>query len=83
MMTDNEGTSRQQGAENGDSGIDFEESLRQLEGLVEEMESGDLTLEQSLVAFEKGVALARKCKEALRLAEERIAQLTENEEADS
>ncbi|MCY3884758.1 MAG: exodeoxyribonuclease VII small subunit [Gammaproteobacteria bacterium] len=82
-MSENEETTKQQSGESGDSSIDFEESLRRLESLVEEMESGELTLEQSLVAFEKGVALARTCKDALRRAEERLAQLTDNEEEES
>lgn len=82
-MSDNLETTKQQSGESRDTTIDFEESLSQLEGLVQEMESGELTLEESLVAFEKGVSLARACKEALRRAEERIAQLTEENDADS
>ena len=65
-----------------ESAVDFEASLQQLEDLVQEMESGELTLEQSLVAFEKGVALARQCQDALRRAEERIAQLTNDDLSD-
>lgn len=82
-MASNEETKKKGDGENRDSAVDFEESLNQLESLVEEMESGELTLEESLVAFEKGVALARNCKEALRRAEERVAQLTEDNELDS
>lgn len=82
-MAKNDETKNQESGENGDSTVDFEESLKQLESLVEEMESGELTLEESLVAFEKGVALTRTCKEALLRAEERIAQLTEDNELDS
>lgn len=65
------------------STIDFEASIQQLEALVKDMESGDLTLEQSLAAFEKGVALARRCQEALKQAEERIAQLSVDESTGS
>ena len=82
-MASDEETKKQEGGENRESAVDFEESLNQLESLVEEMESGELTLEESLVAFERGVALARTCKEALRRAEERIAQLTKDNELDS
>lgn len=82
-MASDEETTKQEGEENRDSAVNFEESLSQLESLVEEMESGELTLEESLVAFERGVALARTCKEALRRAEERIAQLTEDNTLDS
>ena len=82
-MASGEETKKKETGENEDSSVDFEKSLSQLESLVEEMESGELTLEESLVAFEKGVALARTCKEALRRAEERIAQLTEDNSIDS
>ncbi|MXW54124.1 MAG: exodeoxyribonuclease VII small subunit [Gammaproteobacteria bacterium] len=82
MASDGE-AKKQGGRESRDTAVDFEKSLNQLESLVEEMESGDLTLEESLVAFERGVALARTCKEALRQAEERIAQLTEDNALDS
>lgn len=52
--------------------VDFEESLEQLEDLVEQMEDGDLTLEESLAAFEKGVRIARECQAALKQAEQRV-----------
>ena len=40
--------------------VDFEEALDQLEELVEDMENGDLTLEESLKAFEQGIKLTRE-----------------------
>ena len=52
--------------------LDFEQSLQQLEALVEAMENGDLGLEESLKAFEKGVALTRACQAALDQAEQRV-----------
>lgn len=52
--------------------LDFEKSLKQLEALVEAMEKGDLGLEESLQAFEKGVALTRACQSALDKAEQRV-----------
>ena len=52
--------------------LDFEQSLQQLEALVEAMENGDLGLEESLKAFEKGVALTRACQAALDNAEQRV-----------
>lgn len=55
---------------------DFETSLDELETLVEQMESGDLTLEESLQAFERGVALTRSCQNALKSAELRVQKLT-------
>lgn len=55
--------------------VNFEEALEELEGLVEQMEDGDLSLEESLAAFEKGVRLARECQEALKQAEQRVQVL--------
>lgn len=59
-------------------GFAFEKSLSELESLVQQMESGDLTLEQSLKAFEKGVKLTRECQQALTQAEQTVQQLLDN-----
>lgn len=53
-------------------GVDFERSIAELEALVERMESGELTLEQSLKDFERGVALTRSCQKALTDAEQKV-----------
>ncbi|MEJ2514598.1 MAG: exodeoxyribonuclease VII small subunit [Gammaproteobacteria bacterium] len=53
----------------------FEESLAQLEALVEELESGDLPLEKALAAFERGVTLTRQCQAALQAAEQKVEML--------
>ena len=50
----------------------FEASLNQLETIVKQLEAGDLSLEDSLKLFEKGVALSRECRERLTEAERRI-----------
>jgi len=63
--------------------IDFEKSLAELQALVEEMESGELSLDQSLAKFEKGVALTRSCQEALKNAEQRVNILLEKHGHDS
>ena len=55
--------------------IDVEASLAQLEQLVEQMEDGDLTLEESLKAFEAGVKLTRDCQKALQDAEQKVEVL--------
>lgn len=55
----------------------FETSLSQLEKLVQQMEEGDLSLEESLKTFEKGVKLARECQTALKDAEQRVKLLIE------
>jgi exodeoxyribonuclease VII small subunit len=57
--------------------IDFEKSLAELEQLVEEMENGDLSLDQSLAKFEKGVELTKNCQKALKEAEQRVNILLE------
>jgi exodeoxyribonuclease VII small subunit len=51
---------------------DFETSLRELETLVETMEKGDLSLEDSLSHFERGVQLSRTCQQALKDAEQKV-----------
>lgn len=54
---------------------DFEKALSELEELVRKLEQGELSLEQSLAAFERGVKLTRECQTALRSAEQRVQQL--------
>ncbi|MDA8790188.1 exodeoxyribonuclease VII small subunit [Pseudomonadales bacterium] len=56
---------------------DFETSLERLEEIVECLETGDLSLEQSLKQFEEGVSLTRACQTALTDAEQTIKVLTE------
>ena len=55
----------------------FEASLEKLEKLVETMEDGDLTLEESLRIFEEGVKLTRECQQALADAEQKVKVLIE------
>ena len=57
--------------------LSFEGALEQLEGLVEQLESGDLPLEDALKAFEQGVALSRRCASDLDAADRRIEVLVE------
>jgi exodeoxyribonuclease VII small subunit len=51
---------------------DFETAMRDLEELVERLEHGDLPLEESLAAFERGVMLTRACQTALKEAEQKV-----------
>ena len=53
-------------------GFEFETALTQLEQLVQRMESGELSLQDSLQAFEQGVQLTRQCQQALSSAEQRV-----------
>ena len=57
--------------------LDFEASMQELESLVERMEQGDQSLEQSLLDFERGIALTRNCQKALQETEQKIQQLIE------
>jgi exodeoxyribonuclease VII small subunit len=58
--------------------VSFEAALAELETLVEKMETGDLSLEDSLSAFERGVKLTRHCQSALQSAELKVKVLTES-----
>jgi exodeoxyribonuclease VII small subunit len=58
---------------------DFETSLKNLEEIVKELEEGDLTLEQSLERYEKGITFARFCRGKLEEAEKRIEMLQTDE----
>jgi exodeoxyribonuclease VII small subunit len=53
----------------------FEESLAELESLVERMESGEMSLEDSLKAFEQGIKYTRDCQNALTKAEQKVQLL--------
>lgn len=55
----------------------LESSLDALEALVQRMESGELTLEESLKAFEEGVRLSRQCQAELQQAEQKVRVLME------
>jgi exodeoxyribonuclease VII small subunit len=63
-----------------DSIKDFESAIAELEGIVRQLEEGDLPLERSLALFERGVSLSRYCHDQLGAAERRIEQLTERGE---
>ena len=53
----------------------FEEALEKLSALVEKMESGDLSLEESLKIFEEGIKLSKDCQNALTDAEKKVQAL--------
>lgn len=55
----------------------FEDALTELENLVDTLERGELTLEQSLAAFEQGIKLTRTCQKALDEAEQKVRILTD------
>lgn len=55
----------------------FEQSLDELESLVQKMERGDMSLDESLGAYERGIALYRQCQGALEKAELRVKMLSD------
>lgn len=61
----------------------FEESLSELESLVEQLESGDLSLDQSLQQFKRGVELTRHCQGILDQAQQVVEQLVDPNDEDS
>ena len=58
---------------------DFEKALEELEELVELLEQGDLSLEESLKKFGQGVKLTRSCQQALKEAEQKVQVLMEKD----
>tara|TARA_B100001123_G_scaffold406522_1_gene497863 strand:- start:2715 stop:2948 length:234 start_codon:yes stop_codon:yes gene_type:complete len=59
------------------SKINFEKAIKDLEEIVEDLESGELSLEDSLKAFEKGIKLTRLCQGELEEAELKVKKLVE------
>lgn len=56
----------------------FEQSLTELEQLVAQMELGEQSLDDSLAAYERGIALYRQCQTALETAEQRVTLVSQN-----
>ena len=57
--------------------INFEKTFTELEELVKKMEGGDLSLEESLKYFERGILLTKNCQQALNKAEQKVRILHE------
>ncbi len=62
--------------------VRFEQALEELEKLVETMEQGDISLEESLKSFERGIKLTRTCQLALKEAEQKV-QILLNENGET
>lgn len=60
--------------------ISFETAMKKLAGIVEKLENGDLTLEESLKLFEEGSALSAHCYQKLAQAEQKIREIGEVEQ---
>lgn len=61
----------------------FEQSLDELEQLVQKMEGGDFSLDESLAAFERGIALYRQCRTALDEAEARVQRVLDPDHSET
>ena len=62
---------------------DFEKALEELETLVEQLESGDLILDESLKQFKRGVELTRHCQGVLDSAQQTVQKLTDTDDESS
>lgn len=60
--------------------MNFEEAMNELEKIVEKLESGELSLDESLEAFQEGIELTKFCSNRLDEIEKKISILMENEE---
>ena len=62
--------------------VRFEDAIEQLEELIEQIESGEIGLEDALKHYEKGMTLIKRCRGILATAEKKIAELTVDEDGD-
>lgn len=60
--------------------MNFEENVKQLEKIVQELEKGDLNLDESIKKFEEGMNLSKKCNEILEEAEKKITVLIKKDD---
>ncbi len=60
--------------------MNFEENVEQLEKIVQELEKGDLNLDESIKKFEEGMNLSKKCNEILEEAEKKITVLIKKDD---
>lgn len=60
--------------------LDFEASIKELENIIKLLESGEVSLEESIKLFEKGVTLTDNCRKTLENAREKIITLTQAED---
>ena len=59
---------------------DFEKSLDELENIVEQLQNGDISLDESIKLFERGIKLSDECRKTLETARQKITSLTEEEQ---
>jgi exodeoxyribonuclease VII small subunit len=61
----------------------LEESLGEITGVIEKMENGELTLEQSLTHFERGIVLIKHCQKILTAAEQKVQMLVQQNQQET
>ncbi len=66
-----------------ETGPDFEKTLAELEILIENLEQGDLSLDESLTGFKQGIELTQQCQAALDNAQQTVELLTNTQDEDS
>jgi exodeoxyribonuclease VII small subunit len=66
-----------------ETGPDFEKTLAELEKLVTNLEQGDLSLDESLAGFKRGIELTRKCQSVLDNAQQTVEQLIDADDEES
>ena len=81
--TNTEITDADTSSQGDNKGFDFEASLNELEKLVDALEHGELSLEQSLQDFERGINLTRACQSALTDAQQKVQILLEKNDQSS
>ncbi|MGE0485866.1 MAG: exodeoxyribonuclease VII small subunit [Gammaproteobacteria bacterium] len=70
-------------SKNAEQALDFEAAMGELENLVEKLEQGEYTLEESIKQFERGIELTRRCQHALRAAEQKVMRLVKDGDAET
>lgn len=58
------------------SEMTFENAMRELESVVDQLERGDVALDASIALYERGAALKKRCEDELKRAEEKVAAIT-------
>lgn len=56
--------------------MSFEQAMKELESVVDQLERGDVALDQSISLYERGAALKKRCEDELKRAEEKVAAIT-------
>lgn len=56
--------------------MSFEEAMKELEAVVNQLDHGDVALDRSIALYERGAALKKRCEDELKRAEEKVAAIT-------